>query len=150
MTYKHILAAVDGTDESEQVLEAAAGTAKQSGAKLSLLSVVKPINQIYPGYEMSGGFGKTLNLEAEVQNELRQRLGEKAETIGVDPIDVHVEIGYPVTIIHAIASSLGADLIVIGTHGRHGLGLLLGSTANSVLHGITCDALVVRIDKGSP
>jgi len=38
-----------------------------------------------------------------------------------------------------------ADLIVVGSHGRHGLSLLLGSTANAVLHGAPCDVLAVRI-----
>ena len=37
------------------------------------------------------------------------------------------------------------DLIVVGTHGRHGIGLLLGSTANSVLHGVDRDVLAVRV-----
>jgi universal stress protein A len=44
-----------------------------------------------------------------------------------------------------MAEELGVDLIVMGTHGRHGLGLLLGSTATGVLHGCPCDVLTVRI-----
>ena len=39
------------------------------------------------------------------------------------------------------------DLIVVGSHGRHGLALLLGSTANDVLHGAPCDVLAVRLIK---
>ena len=35
--------------------------------------------------------------------------------------------------------------LVVGSHGRHGLALLLGSTANAVLHGAPCDVLAVRI-----
>ena len=35
--------------------------------------------------------------------------------------------------------------IVVGSHGRHGLALLLGSTASGVLHGAKCDVLAVRI-----
>jgi len=37
------------------------------------------------------------------------------------------------------------DLIVLGTHGQKGVQLLLGTTANSVLHGSNCDVLAVRI-----
>ncbi len=37
------------------------------------------------------------------------------------------------------------DLIIIGTHGQHGIALLLGSTANAVLHGVSCDVLAVRV-----
>jgi len=37
--------------------------------------------------------------------------------------------------------------IVVGSHGRHGLALLLGSTANDILHGAPCDVLAVRLKK---
>ena len=40
---------------------------------------------------------------------------------------------------------LKADLIIVGSHGRHGVRLLLGSTANAILHGAKCDVLAVRI-----
>jgi universal stress protein A len=44
-----------------------------------------------------------------------------------------------------IAKERGVDLIVVGSHGRHGLQLLLGSTANGVLHLAECDVLAVRV-----
>jgi len=37
------------------------------------------------------------------------------------------------------------DLVIVGSHGRHGVRLLLGSTANAVLHGAECDVLAVRV-----
>ena len=43
------------------------------------------------------------------------------------------------------AHQIAADLIVVGSHGRHGIALLLGSTANGVLHGAPCDVLAVRV-----
>ena len=49
---------------------------------------------------------------------------------------------------HKTAREQGADLIIVGSHGRHGLALLLGSTANGVLHGASCDVLAVRV--GNP
>ena len=45
------------------------------------------------------------------------------------------------------AEEIGADLIVVGSHGRYGLALLMGSTANGVLHGATCDVLAVRVGR---
>jgi len=46
------------------------------------------------------------------------------------------------------AEIAGADLIIIGSHARTGVKrLMLGSTANAVLHGAPCDVLVVRIDE---
>jgi universal stress protein A len=44
-----------------------------------------------------------------------------------------------------MADESNADLIVLGTHGRSGIRLLLGSTANAVLHGAKQDVLAVRI-----
>ncbi|WP_313899138.1 universal stress protein [Leclercia adecarboxylata] len=48
---------------------------------------------------------------------------------------------------HRLAKKQGCDLIVVGSHGRHGLALLLGSTANDILHGAPCDVLAVRLKK---
>jgi universal stress protein A len=47
-------------------------------------------------------------------------------------------------IIH-IAEQQQVDLIVLGSHGRHGLALLLGSTANAVLHYAKCDVMAIRL-----
>ena len=44
-----------------------------------------------------------------------------------------------------LAEQLDVDLIVVGSHGRYGLALLMGSTANGVLHGASCDVLAVRV-----
>jgi universal stress protein A len=44
-----------------------------------------------------------------------------------------------------IADENQADLIVVGSHGRHGIKMLLGSTANAVLHHAHCDVLAVRL-----
>jgi universal stress protein A len=57
----------------------------------------------------------------------------------------HVVIGRPESEIHTLAQDLGADLVVVGSHGRHGLALIFGSTANGVLHGASCDVLAVRV-----
>jgi universal stress protein A len=72
-----------------------------------------------------------------------------AETNGLDAEHQHIVLGRPEVEIHAKAEELGADLIVVGSHGRHGLALLLGSTANGVLHGAGCDVLAVRVGKNS-
>jgi universal stress protein A len=57
----------------------------------------------------------------------------------------HLIFGRPEAEIHRVAEELEADLIVVGSHGRHGLALLLGSTANGVLHGAKTDVLAVRV-----
>ncbi|MCY1401873.1 Universal stress protein family protein [compost metagenome] len=59
--------------------------------------------------------------------------------------NAHLTYGQPRQEIHNLAKEDGCDLIVVGSHGRHGLALLLGSTANDVLHGAPCDVLAVRL-----
>ncbi|MFS9629926.1 universal stress protein [Klebsiella pneumoniae] len=61
--------------------------------------------------------------------------------------DCHLTYGQPRQEIHHLAKEKACDLIVVGSHGRHGLALLLGSTANDVLHGAPCDVLAVKLVK---
>ena len=70
-----------------------------------------------------------------------------AEKHGIDVEHQIIVLGKPEVEIHGAAKDLGTDLIVIGSHGRHGIALLMGSTANGVLHGASCDVLAVRVGK---
>ena len=65
------------------------------------------------------------------------------------PDNCHLGFGQPRQEIHQLASEQQCDLIVVGSHGRHGLALLLGSTANDLLHGAPCDVLAVRLKKSA-
>ena len=145
MGYKHILAAVDMTEESTQVLDEARRLATDHKARLSILSVVKPLTQVYGGLDMAAYTQATVNFEREAQAQVLAQLKGMAGKLGVNEQEMHVSIGSPATQIVEVAKDQGADLIVVGSHGRHGLGLLLGSTANGVLHHANCDVLTIRI-----
>jgi universal stress protein A len=145
MAYKRILAAVDSTEEADQVLKVAIDVATEHDASLSILNVIKPLSQVYGGLDMAPISQSNLSFEAEAEQNALKQLTAKAKKIGVEPANVQVRIGTPAHEIHDMVESLDMDLIVIGTHGRHGLGRLLGSTANAVLHGVKCDVLTVRI-----
>ena len=57
----------------------------------------------------------------------------------------HIHVGQPAEVIVKMASELGCDLIVMGTHGRSGIaGLVMGSVASRVLHLATCPVLLVK------
>ena len=64
------------------------------------------------------------------------------EKTGISKENQQIKFGYPKTVILEKANEINADLIVIGSHGRRGVQLLLGSTANAILH---CDVLAVRV-----
>ena len=141
--YQHILVAVDVFSDFAPVLNRALELAGKT-AKLSLIYVVEPV--FYSDTYLA-------NPPSEIQEQLRTQALNKFEKLGKElniPKDRQIiEQGRPATYIHESAAKLQADAIVIGCHGRHGLQLLLGSTANAVLHGATCDVLAVRVGKGT-
>ena len=85
------------------------------------------------------------SVQEQIQDQAKSHLSDFARRIGVIEERTHLIFGRPESEIHRIAEEEGADLIVVGSHGRHGLALLLGSTANGVLHGANCDVLAVRV-----
>ena len=145
MAYKKILAAIDLTDEAQQVLNQARETAQKNSAELSLIVVVKPINQVYSGFDVAALSADAAMIEADAVRQAQTRLADYAKALGIPPSRTYVGRGNPAHEIREMAAEIGVDLIVLGTHGRHGLGLLLGSTATGVLHGCPCDVLTVRI-----
>ncbi len=143
MAYKKILAAVEISDEAQKVLSAAQDQASDE-TDLHLMNIVRPLTHALGGLD-SGGFAVTANLEGDMRKHAQEKLNEWAAKMNVPQSAVHVEMGTPAVEIKRCAEEIGADLIVIGTHGQHGLGMLLGSTANGVLHGVGCDVLTNRI-----
>ncbi|MCB1859924.1 MAG: universal stress protein [Gammaproteobacteria bacterium] len=142
--YQHILVALDFSDEGSNVMERALETAAQNQAKVSLINVVEYTSAMYAG---DIPVPEELNLDQQLLDQARARMGEIADRFGITGGQQLVEIGVPKKEIVGAAEKLGADLIVIGSHGRHGLQLLLGSTANGVLHQARCDVLAVRVGK---
>ncbi len=140
-SYSHILVGLDLSDESKQVMEKAAALAKMTQAKLSMVHVVEPLTFAYGG-------DIPVDL-TEIQEQLHKQATEQLKALA-DPYQVaeadrHILVGQPVAEIHDLAEDLKIDLIVVGSHGRKGLALLLGSTANGVLHGAKRDVLAVRV-----
>jgi universal stress protein A len=70
------------------------------------------------------------------------------DQLHVEPANRWLVWGVPKQEIIKIAVQERVDLIVVGSHGRHGLALLLGSTANSILHYALCDVMAIRLQGG--
>lgn len=139
--YKHILFATDLSDDTEYLIEKV--KAMKGSAKLSLVHVVEPL----PGY--SYAYLGIEDIEGQLIEESRQAIAKLGTKLNVGTQDQFVEVGPTKTKILKIADDVGADLIICGSHGRHGLSLLLGSTANAILHGAKCDVLTVRLPEES-
>ncbi len=144
-TYQQILVAVDLSDESETVLTQAQLIAGPN-ADLQLVFVQEPMDNVYVGIvPQSAAFSGLGDLEAQLAKEMQQKLVALGDRFDVPVKHRHILHGSPAHEIHRFAGENNIQLIVIGTHGQKGLGLLLGSTANAVLHGAKCDVLAVRI-----
>ena len=141
--YQNILVAIDLSEESSAVVERARAIADASGAQLHLMHVIEPLSFAYGGdipMDFSG-------IQEEIQQQATQQMRRFCQENNIDENHQRIVLGKPGTEIHAVAKELGSDLIVLGSHGRHGLALLMGSTANGVIHGATCDVLAVRVGK---
>lgn len=142
MPYKHILVAVDLTEECDPVIYRASASAEANGAQLSLIHIVEPMAMAFGG-DVPMDLSQLQQQQMDQAKESLARLCDKYEQLNSS--HCHVTYGQPRQEIHDFAKKHSCDLIVVGSHGRHGLALLLGSTANDVLHGAPCDVLAVSL-----
>lgn len=144
--YKHILLAADFLGHGEVVATRAKDLADKYQAKLSIVHVLDSLPITDPAYGPVIPFD--MDLTAELTKAAKKRLAKLGEELGVPEDSQLIEMGSPKLEIVRIAQEKNADLIVVGSHGRHGLALFLGSTANGVLHHAKCDVLAVRLQDG--
>ncbi|MEI6068899.1 MAG: universal stress protein [Methylococcaceae bacterium] len=141
--YQHVLLAVDYSEQGVYVAEKARSLANRYQAKLSIIHVLDNIPMPDTNY------GKVIPLNHDSSDELleaeKSRLMQLGDQLAVDLANRWLLWGVPKQEIIHIAEQEQVDLIVVGSHGRHGLALLLGSTANSVLHYAKCDVMAVRL-----
>ncbi len=141
--YHHVLFALDFSEDAIRIGQRAKDIAQRYGAKLSLIHVVEEVN-ISAGYELMPLLPELP--DATVIKEAQDALDKLAARLALEESQkwaisaVSTKEGILQT-----AEAHKVDLIVVGSHGRHGLALLLGSTANAVLHGAPCDVLAVRV-----
>ena len=139
--YRHILVGLDLNDETPQVLRKAVQIARGCAAQLSVVHVIEPITFAYGG-DMPLDIA---DVQAQQVQQAEQQLHALTQSLDFPVVQEHVLVGQPAAELHYLAQQQEADLIVVGSHGRKGFALLLGSTPNSVLHGATCDVLAVFV-----
>jgi nucleotide-binding universal stress UspA family protein len=130
--YRHILIPIDGSELAEHGLAHGLALAKYLGAKVSVIFVLEPFS------EMTARFREAVARYAELRKEqatsVLDRAASAAEKAGVSCEVIQVENGQPHQAIITAADDKGCDLIVMSSHGRSGLSMLLiGSVTNKVL-----------------
>lgn len=141
--YQRIIVGIDLSQASNQVLEKAANLANIYNAQLHLVHAIEPLSFAYGG-DLPLDFS---NLQDAIHKQAKDFMDKAGKQWDIPTEQHHLIAGRPDKEIHRLAKELDADLIVVGSHGRHGLSLLLGSTSSSVLHGTSCDVLAVRVSE---
>ncbi|MCF8007319.1 MAG: universal stress protein [Methylovulum sp.] len=141
--YKQILLALDFLENDDIVTERALQVVQQFSCKLSIIHVVESVPVVDMGYGAEIPYN--MDLMTELMTSAKHKLEQIAQQLGITEAECWLEVGSPKQEIIRVAEENKIDLIVVGSHGRHGLALLLGSTANSVLHHAPCDVLAVKL-----
>jgi len=137
--YKHILFATDLTDECHKTVAIKAQhLAKLYGAKLSLVHSIEPL----PAY----GYEGLTDIESPYIDHAKEAMENIAKELQITDDDREIVFGPTKRTIPEHAGTIDADLIIVGSHGRSGITLLLGSTAQAILNKSPCDVLVVRME----
>ncbi|CAN5502801.1 hypothetical protein BH10PLA1_BH10PLA1_02110 [soil metagenome] len=138
--FHRIVVAVDNSEQSQFAIDVAARLAKALHSELSLTHVVhvRPIVQAELIYEQTDFRPICLAGGQHLLDDIAERLAE------FGPVETILRQGDPVTEIAKAATELGADLLVIGTHGRGRFSTaVVGSVAQGVMRKVTCPVLCV-------
>ncbi|MFT7219364.1 MAG: universal stress protein A [Candidatus Azotimanducaceae bacterium] len=142
--YKKVLLAVDYHEDNMEVIATASELQQLYDAELHIVHVNEPLSVAYAADGVTWG-SQVYELDTIIRKENEKKMEELKAALSLSDDQCHQVEGRPSTRIHEICEEGDFDLIVLGTHGQHGLQLLLGSTANAVLHGSPCDVLSVRL-----
>jgi nucleotide-binding universal stress UspA family protein len=142
--FKSILVPVDFSSHAQEAIRTAADLSVKYDASVTLVHVYQPVAYALPdGYVLY-----TPKQLADLLSECEKLLASakrEAEAAGARRVEIHQLQGVAATEIIEFASGRGIDLIVMGTHGRTGIGhALLGSVAERVLRKAPCPVLTVK------
>ncbi len=149
MKFEKVLLPVDFSDHSDNLLKVAISFAKSNNSTLSLVHIVS--TDLY----VSSFYSSTINLPniiidivAEAKVHMESFVG-RFDFQGV-PFESKVIEGNVHKAIYEEAETMGADLIIMGTHGRSGIEhMVLGSTAERVIREAPCPVMTIKHDVSS-
>jgi nucleotide-binding universal stress UspA family protein len=143
-----VICPIDFSEPSRSALCYAAAIAEHFGAELTVLAVDDPLLA-----EVAASSGRTPSLAEETDRELRRFAADAVDQPQhrARSTEFVVRVGKPAPVILEVAAATHADLIVMGSHGRSGVGkLFFGSTTERVLRETTIPVLVTPDDHSRP
>ena len=145
--FKHILLATDGSAASENAAQIAVDMARTHGSKLTAVYVADPYPFLSIGQTNPLGLQAYMAAAQQTASEAHARVAALCEQ-GSTPVVLQARMVENIAAAPGIiqmAADEGADLIVVGSHGRSGIArLMLGSVANKVVAESAVPVLVVR------
>ena len=137
-----ILLAVDGSVPSQDAIDEVARRSWPAGSHVRVIAVVRPYAPL--ATEHIPGVQEILQQQTTVATQIAERAAERLTQAGVS-VDTVVRQGDPRAAIVDEATTWGADLVALGSHGHTGLArLVLGSVAQAVVVHAPCSVEVVR------
>lgn len=145
--FKHILLATDGSPASEHAAQIAVDMARTHGARLTALYVVDPYPYLGIGESNPLGFQSYMSAAHQHATQAHAKVADLCKADGA-PVMLQSRISEDLTAsagIVQMAKDAGADLIIMGSHGRTGLArFMVGSVATKVLAESPIPVMVVR------
>lgn len=143
--FKHILVPVDGSETSLSAVDKAIGLAKAFDSEVTAIYVIDPYPFTGVGADFAYGQDQYLGAAKAEANAAVEAVAQRLTAAGLKADTRIVEAHAVWRGIADAAEAVGADLVVMGSHGRRGLEkLVLGSVTQSVLTQTQLDTLVVR------
>lgn len=143
--FQHILLPVDGSSSAQLATEKAVGLAKAFGSRVTAIYVIDPYPFTGVGSDFAYGQSQYISAATSEANTALHAAQEALSKAGVNVATAVVEGHVIAKGILQTAANSGADLIVIGSHGRRGLEkLILGSVTQRVVSQAHVPVLVVR------
>ena len=143
--FKHILIPADGSDNAQRAINKAIGLAQAFKSQVTAIYVIDPYAFTGVGTDFAYGQAEYLSAATAEGHQALQVAKDAFRTVGTEITTTVVEGHAIYKGILETASHIGADLIVIASHGRKGLEkLILGSVTSQVLSHAHLPVLVVR------
>ena len=140
-TYKRALIGLDLSSESSKILVKAIEFCRALSIETIVAHIVEPVAFAYTGdvpVDIS-------NVQQTIEDHAKERLEELINQANVNIDEQCIEVGQPAHELYQLAATKNADLIIIGSHEKHGLALLMGSTSSGVIHSSKCDVLALKV-----
>jgi nucleotide-binding universal stress UspA family protein len=141
-----IVVGTDGSETALRALDEAARFARVLAAELHIVSAYEPLTGAKVSSPTNAAVeGQVVEHDAEVRTVVNEAAAH-VRMGGVESI-THTVPGDPADALLEVAEKVGADLIVVGSRGMHGMKRVLGSVPNKVSHSASCSVLIVCTDR---